>query len=763
MKRKRRIKRRIIVGQFITKNKRLIIITELIILLLLVLLTISKSKNPTEIAVNLGEFKSDYLIATSDSITVDEKLVATEIEGKDSIFLASSPPVQLRPGSYTITIKYKADKKQTCTIKSGESSFLYAQPFYLNRNVNECTYDFYITQSTDNLELQLPEYTGGNLEIYDVSIASNINNLKIILFITLLFFIILDCVLFVPQIRQNKALIIAIIGIAGLASLPIFMKGIALGHDHRFHLARIESIANGIAAGNIPVKMHSFLVEGYGYPVGVFYGDLLLYIPAALRLIGFSITTTYKIYLLTVNLLTTVSAYYCGRKIFEKRSTAILFSLAYVTASYKFVTMFVRSAVGEYTSFIFYPLILMALWDMYTNDPESEDYYKNSYYLAAGMIGLLYTHVLSTEMSMIGLIMVAIVFIRKTLRKKTLAVYGKAVVLSAVIGSAFWIPFIDYYIRSDIVIKNKVSGSPSLIQNTGAYISDYFAFFRDFYGANSEIVTRRMQISPGPLLMLVLLAAITVIALTRKPNRKMNCMTLFSVGFLIISSNLFPWNMLAQSTGIGNFMAQVQFPWRYLGFAVLCLSLLMGIILEDETVVEFGGNWICPLIVVICIFSACFFVSNCEDSAEPSVHIDEADFYEEAPAGLGQGREYAIPHTDFGLLDNNVVSNNADAVIIAEKDINLSVDITNSGNDAYIDIPRFAYPCYKATTDKGEVLKTETGDNNRLRISLPNNYKGIVEIRFTEPWYWRLAEIISLVAVIVLSVATLKRRKLAQC
>ena len=42
-----------------------------------------------------------------------------------------------------------------------------------------------------------------------------------------------------------------------------------------------------------------------------------------------------------------------------------IFTLVYLTSSYRLVDIFIRSAVGEYTAFIFFPIIAVGVWKMY--------------------------------------------------------------------------------------------------------------------------------------------------------------------------------------------------------------------------------------------------------------------------------------------------------------------------------------------------------------------------------------------------------------
>lgn len=79
--------------------------------------------------------------------------------------------------------------------------------------------------------------------------------------------------------------------------LPNRMPGIPQASDEPFHLARIQSLTDGLRAGIFPVKVHPQLCYGLGYGVGFFYDNALLYFPAILVLLGLSLELSYKIFI----------------------------------------------------------------------------------------------------------------------------------------------------------------------------------------------------------------------------------------------------------------------------------------------------------------------------------------------------------------------------------------------------------------------------------------------------------------------------------
>ena len=97
-----------------------------------------------------------------------------------------------------------------------------------------------------------------------------------------------------------------------MASIPLFNNYLIRGHDIYFHLMRIEGLAQGLGAGEFPVRIQPAWYDGYGYAVSVFYSDLFLYPAALLRLLGISLQDAYKVYVVLCNVATTLISGYCG-------------------------------------------------------------------------------------------------------------------------------------------------------------------------------------------------------------------------------------------------------------------------------------------------------------------------------------------------------------------------------------------------------------------------------------------------------------------
>ncbi len=707
-------------------KKKIIFIVEIIITIILSSLMIYKETHTSQNDIDLSRFASDYIKYTDGNWKVN----AGSIQSDEKIVLLYGPYEKIKSGSYSVTLDYQADSKMTCRLFSAErNEFIHAGDFYLSPNKNQVTYNFYVTQSIYDLEIRIVNYEGDeNFVLTGASIKSTAHNLRVLLFTWIIFCLLFYFFAYSKRYKENKKEVLALLGIGVVGIIPYMFPGIAPGHDFPYHILRIEGIADGMRSGQFPVRMHSVFMDGFGYPNGIFYGDLFLYVPAVLRIIGFSINTSYKLYVFLVSLLTAYTTYYMGRRIFKNDTTALVVALSYVTASYRIVDVFVRSAVGEYTALAFYPIVAVAIWQLYTGKESERNYNSISFTLATGMLGLLYTHVLSTEMVCIVLVAVAISQYKKTFTKNVLLTYAKAVGIFIALGLAFIVPFLDYYMRVATEIK-ATNGSVKLIQSRGAYIADLFAVFRDFYGEGEDYVVYRMQITPGLVLMASLIVA-AYLLVNKKATKEIKYITISSLVLLFVSSNLFPWNKLAFTSKLGNILAQIQYPWRYISIALVFLAILLGLAIEHLLEDEFYSEKIYIIVIGMALVSMVFFVGSAEDNAAGVTKYYDTAQLDRGAGAIGYG-EYLIEGTDTSDL-------------IA---INLY-----KGDLTAIDIPKYNYPYYKAYDENGNELAISNGINNRICVSVESSYNGDVTVKFVEPVLWRIAEVISLLGAIGLIV-----------
>ena len=557
--------------------------------------------------------------------------------------------------------------------------------------------------------------------------------------------------------------IFAIAFIALLSSIPLLLGGIdgMIHQDLQFHLSRIEGIKEGLRGGQFPVMMQSVWMHGKGYPVSIFYGDALLYFPALLRLLGVGVVTSYKIFVFVINILTALSAVVCFKKITKSAGASYIGALIYVTASYRMMDIYVRAAVGEYSAFIFFPIIALAMVNILTKDKDDKRIGRDDLLLALGMTGLIESHLLSTVMTVFLLAVVCVLFAKRTFRLRSLLTIGLAVVETIVLNLYFFVPFLDYYMNEPVYAGKGGDHTQALeIRSSGAYVSQFFDFFGHIFGQNIEDASLRMQLTPGPAALIALVACFIVVIVFRRKYKY------FALGFmaaltLVMSTNLFPWNSLEGYTHLFKILARVQFPWRYLAAAVFFISLVTAMLIADlssdtagsesgeavKTPGAAGKKYLVPAVMlvtaVICIVMTIVFTSRYKEGYR---RVDFKD-YGEVDSGYMGACEYLKEGTELIVSDYVPENPQLEAYEVKElKDSKIVMYVSNPGEESFVEVPKLNYKGYRARNEQKDPMEIQNGYLNLINVVVPSGFEGEITVYFKQPVYWVIASIVSLLA-----------------
>lgn len=184
-----------------------------------------------------------------------------------------------------------------------------------------------------------------------------------------------------------------------LASYPALIGNAQayIGHDYEYHIRRIATIANELRYGKFPVMYQSDASNGFGYISHLLYGNIILYFPAILHLLGLPLTSSYNIFIILVNIITYVIAWYCSLKIFKEAKYAHFGAGLYLLAAYRLTNVYIRSAVGEYLAMAFLPLAFYGIYKIIYADYSVR--FRDTFPLILGVTGIIECHILSTEMA----------------------------------------------------------------------------------------------------------------------------------------------------------------------------------------------------------------------------------------------------------------------------------------------------------------------------------------------------------------------------
>ena len=310
---------------------------------------------------------------------------------------------------------------------------------------------------------------------------------------------------------------------------------------------------------------------------------------------------------------------------------------------------------------------------------------------------------------------------------------------TVVLSLYFIVPFVDVNLHQKVTVNYLAEGT-RVIQHEGMDVAQFFSFFQNIFRTLDYKSYTGKAAAPSMLLMTVFVIAI-IMWIRKKANMEMKLTVVLSFLMLLFSTNIFPWDAISDISRLGNLLAQVQFPWRYLGMGTLFLSLLAGYIIKQFES-EQTAKKLQLAFVILGIVGVSIFTSNYIDDAKTVNYMDTASM-DADNVGI---YEYILGGTDWTNLSGDVITDNVESLDIDRKGSSIHMDITTTG-DASILLPVQNYYGYKATDGSGNAIAIENGENNNLLISLPSDWSGSVDVTVGF-WTWTLVLIISIIAFI---------------
>ena len=328
----------------------------------------------------------------------------------------------------------------------------------------------------------------------------------------------------------------------------LFISGYFPMHDDT-QVARVVVMGRALRQGQFPVRWVADLGYGYGYPIFNFYGPLPYYVGGALYALGIDGVAATKIMMGAGLVLAGITMYAVLADI-AGISAGVLGAVFYMFAPYHGVQAYVRGAVGEYYALIFLPLIV---WGMLK---------KKILMGSLGIAGLIVSH---TIFGYVGMVFVILALLALKMRRHVLIL----ILLGLGLSAFFWLPAI-YEMR-----YTSVAGQI----NSGSNFRDHFVCISQLwnsawgFGGSAAGCLDGLSFKIGKVHLLAGLAALIgiLIGLIRGNREKM----LVAAGTAIFGISVFfmlnisepIWNMLP-------FFAYVQYPWRFLAFAIFGVSLV---------------------------------------------------------------------------------------------------------------------------------------------------------------------------------------------
>ena len=712
----------------------------------------------------------------SGSMIFDEQsgsyLLPDEQQPPPNAALLSLNYGKLPKGTYHGVIDYDANNNTELVVifSCSNASYLKANPLFLDPHLNKAHFDITLTQTVNNFTISVSRSPDSPLSMKSALKHSRSGMYKSLIAVIVLFSAIESALILSKKNPKFLKTAVILLLAAFSAFIPYMLTGIKPGHDFTYHFMRIEGLANELRNGQFPVYMESMWIGDHGYPVSLYYCDLFLYFPAVLRLIGYSADAAYKIFVFSINLFTSVSAFFSFRKIFGKDKIAHVLAFVYTCAPYRLVDIYVRSAVGEFCALSFLPLICAGFYRICVTEPAEKGRKLSPFIpcildLSFGMIGIFLSHILTTEMTLVLLVILAVLFIRKLIKPVRMISIILAAVNTVILSLIFLVPFIDFYLNNETEIRMGIERVIPAIQEQGIQPGELFLFTKDIFGGGANNgMEARMYFSIGLILMLSISAAVYVF-FSKKGSGKLILFTVLSWLSIFLSSSLFPWDDLAYRSRIGVLFAQIQFPWRFLIFATLFSVLTLGTLLEENAVVfepvsirifekkSMLLTGLCLFVSLLSFMDAAHFASSYASGRDRAEYLNtnEIRISSVPPYHIlrhGNDPEYYI----YDVRTENVSVEN-----IQKNGTTWQLRCKTEDSGGTVTMTLNNYAGFKAVDENGREFRIYDGENKTVSFILPANYEGNIEVAFHAPGYWKIAAVISAIWLLILILIGCKR------
>lgn len=702
-------------------------------------------------------------------------------ESRGSGLYDSFPGVFLEKGHYRYTVTYES---------SSPGSFCWPHTYVQYYNAYEEAVTYFEEGSSSNsddfwmnVDLHMTMrlwYNGvGSVSITDVLIEETTYGANITLFYRILWLLIFNIIICVVMYDRKKGIsaeskyaFVGLVMVGILASVPALAKYNLFSHDIDFHYTRIEGIKDAWLCGQFPVRINPDFFDGYGYANPIFYGEILLYIPALLRLIGFPLSLCYNIFIVLINLFTSFGCYYCLKRMTGKSMIAVAGALLYTLAPYRLLDIYIRSAAGEYAAMAFLPFVVYGMYRIYTDDVESKGYKWCFLPLVFGISGIIHTHVITGEMVGAMIILTCILLLPATLRKKRFWALVKTVLVTLGVNAWFVIPFVDFTLTQDI---RAFETSGKLLQEEGVMLPQLFILFMHYGWDNlpaSEGISGEMPLTLGLTLMLGLALCAAMLWVVKKEDgeepirRKKQGIAILALSGIAVwmSTVYFPWDGIStRFPQIADLVASIQFVWRFLapGTVLAVFATCYGLLLLWQK----EGKKVCLSVIVgLCLLtgvSGSYFMQECIQLQQT---VERHDLRYVDITTAASGGEYILTaaniYTLKGIFEPRAF---AGVEIQAYEKQGTRIEMTVESGDAegYVLLPLMNYKGYTVTSNDGIINKDHLvmHEEGVVRVNIPADYSGTLKVFYQGCWYWRVAELVSLACMVYLGIMIWKEKK----
>ena len=426
--------------------------------------------------------------------------------------------LELTPGVYSIRVQSRLADGETMSVEMKcEDSYyktLRGNSVTVFSHNDDLTFSVWVLDKVHSAYVQCQFYNGGPESLVSLEVYRTNKGNRILFFLALVFFAALDVMLefrrrilegLVPK-KQQVVFWVLVAGVL-LAYFPYMTDYMLLGEDTMLHVNRIAGLKE---------------ILEHGHAVSMFYGDLFLFFPAVLHFIGFSLMTSYKLFVLALLTATAIIAYRAFYKCVKDEYAALFGSMFYLLIPYHIFNVYSRGAIGECLAMTFLPVVACGMYLLYTEDVKSTSYKKYKWYLIGGISAVLQSHLVSTEMTAVFMLVFCMIFWKKTFRRETFWQLAETAIIVLLVNIWFWLPLLHMNNADVYPVRRTVV----------------------------ETYNTHLQIGVGAFMLLAIYVLWRGQERAQEENRICKILAIFSILTIVMSARYLPWDAMTKISNI---------------------------------------------------------------------------------------------------------------------------------------------------------------------------------------------------------------------
>lgn len=531
--------------------------------------------------------------------------------------------------------------------------------------------------------------------------------------------------------KEAKKVFVMIVAIVAVTALPYLKEGLcAYFPDLMYHLLRTEGVKGAILEGEYPARIYTNFFNGYGYGSPMFYPDVFLLLPVALRILSVSPLVTWKVFALIITITASLTTYFSIKYIIKDAEWSMAGTVMLMLSQFYLADLHLRAGISEYIAFIFIPILFAGIYDFFACEG------KKTYLMGIAFVGLLLSH---SIMTFLGVLITVVIFIRMLfVKKENNFLFDKVkmcYLLCTAIGTLlitayYWMPMLEQM----SVLELRYSEPWADI---GKYTQSFSDFFR-ITGTFSTIAYIGIGIPILPLTFLCFF-------LKKPANRWARAFFWGGIVLYLIMTDLMPWKLLEKTV-----LNMLQFTYRFYPYALFFSVTGVSWIMSEN----FGQ---CPgkykKTVVWIVIGCAVLAGAFQNRMTAGIMSEESKAVSE---------EYLVENSNFVgagewlplQIESEVLEGTASGMVYSdtEEEIHLYKNqkkyyFQTNGKAVNYTVPLIYYKGYQAwlESENGDkkILSVTSAENGLIEIEHLAEEKGTIYVTYSETGIQKISAVVS--------------------